>query len=458
MNEGETEHARVAISCRYDSSPHLRCRANGRAAGINDKATDRLAGGQRPGARSQQHGRRLDERRLCFRGASALWTRDRAQSLRGRLLQQSWRGAGSDERPCGRTCRLRHGATDRSETGGLLQQSRRGAAIKKSDVDNALADYDRAVRAEPKVGFFHQERAKARLNKGDIAGSLTEFREAFRLDPKLTSARDQAEALASVRADPKLQQMPANPPVPGRRVALVIGNGLYDRVTTLDNPRRDAALMADELRKVGFASVEVVNDAKLDAMKVALDRFESEAAKSDWAVIYYSGHGIAAGATSYLLPVDIKRVQEDVDLQNVAIPLDRLLSAIQRAKKMRLVILDACRDDPFGGSLKRTITTRAVTRGLARADVGGDAGLLVAYSAQPGAVAADGPAGSNSPYTSALARNMDAPGVEMARVFRLVYDDVSRTTDNKQRPSIERQFGGGDLIFRGVSADGKPAR
>jgi uncharacterized caspase-like protein len=150
-----------------------------------------------------------------------------------------------------------------------------------------------------------------------------------------------------------------------KRVALVIGNSAYQKVARLPNPANDAAAVATMLKAAGFDSVDSrVNLSAVDLRK-ALRDFGSKARDADMAVVYYAGHGIELDGTNYLIPVDAA-LETDADVLDETLPLDRVLFAVEPAKQLRLVILDACRDNPFARTMKRTIASRAIGRGLAK--------------------------------------------------------------------------------------------
>jgi hypothetical protein len=218
----------------------------------------------------------------------------------------------------------------------------------------------------------------------------------------------------------------------GRRIALVIGNSAYKNVPALANPQRDAALVADAFRRTGFETVNLQIDIGRDAMVTALRDFAQQAEAADWAVVYYAGHGMEIGGINYLIPVDAK-LASDRDIGFEAVPLDQVLNAAERANKLRIVILDACRDNPFASQMKRTMTvaSRSVSRGLAAVEP--DAGSLVVFAAKDGETALDG-AGSNSPFASAFVKNLATPGLEVRRLFDFVRDDVMDATQRKQKP------------------------
>jgi hypothetical protein len=216
------------------------------------------------------------------------------------------------------------------------------------------------------------------------------------------------------------------------RIALVIGNSAYENVPALPNPQRDAKLVADVLKRTGFQSVTLLTDLKKDALNNALRNFAVQAETADWAVIYYAGHGMEVAGTNYLIPVDAT-IAADRDISFEAVSLDQVLNAVDRAKKLRLVILDACRDNPFKAHMKRTLTvaSRSVSGGLAPVEP--DAGTLVVYAAKDGQQAADGD-GTDSPFTLAFVKNVQTPGLEVRRLFDYVRDDVMDNTGRQQQP------------------------
>jgi uncharacterized caspase-like protein len=170
-------------------------------------------------------------------------------------------------------------------------------------------------------------------------------------------------------------------------VALVIGNGAYQNVAQLTNPTNDAKLIADALSEDGF-KVTAVDDLDHESFVKALKGFADEADSADWALVYFAGHGIEMGGINYLIPIDAKLLTDrDVDLE--AVPISQVMRAIDGARLLRLVILDACRNNPFSAAMKRTAGEgRDIGRGFARIEP--DRGTLVVYSAKEGTIAADG--------------------------------------------------------------------
>jgi uncharacterized caspase-like protein len=220
--------------------------------------------------------------------------------------------------------------------------------------------------------------------------------------------------------------------VTDHRIALVIGNADYVNVPALPNPARDAALVADALKRSGFESVTVLTNLRKDALIAGLRDFAARAESADWAVVYYAGHGMEVGGINYLIPTDA-RIAADRDIGFEAVPLEQVLNAAERAKKLRLVILDACRDNPFASQMKRTLSvaSRSVTRGLAAVEP--EAGTLVVYAAKDGETAIDGE-GRNSPFALAFVKNLQTPGLEVRRLFDTVRDDVMDATGRRQKP------------------------
>jgi Caspase domain len=172
------------------------------------------------------------------------------------------------------------------------------------------------------------------------------------------------------------------PALAEQRIALVIGNSAYAKVAQLPNPTRDAAAIESLLRSAGFELVLAQRDIGALAMRRSLRDFAERAREADVAVIFYAGHGIEVSGTNYLVPVDAA-LERDIDVEDEAIPLDRLTQILEPAKRLRLVILDACRENPFVGTMKRTIAGRSIGRGLAKVDVL-SSDTLIAFAAKAG--------------------------------------------------------------------------
>lgn len=234
----------------------------------------------------------------------------------------------------------------------------------------------------------------------------------------------------------------SGPALADKRVALVLGNSAYQNVAPLPNPANDGAKMAATLKDAGFDVVDSRRDLPAAETRRALRDFADRARDADIAVVYYAGHGIEVDGSNYLIPVDAK-LERDTDIYDEAFSLDRILIAIEPAKKLRLVILDACRDNPFSKKMKRTVATRAVGQGLAKVEPTSP-NVLIAYSAKAGSTAADGD-GTNSPFTIALAHHLTTPGLDVRRAFGFVRDEVLKTTNNRQEPFVYGSLGGEDV-------------
>jgi len=219
-----------------------------------------------------------------------------------------------------------------------------------------------------------------------------------------------------------------------RRVALVIANGDYIHAGSLKNPVSDARLVSGALKSAGFQIVSADPNLGIAGFRDALRRFRTDAVGSQVALIYYAGHGIEARGKNWLIPTDAT-LQQDADLDYEAIDLDLVLSATEGAG-LRVVILDACRNNPFGHAWKHA--NRAAEAGLAQVDVDD---VLVIYSAGPGQTAMDG-RGDNSPFAEALAKRLPQPGLAIQLLGGMVRDDVLRATGEKQRPYISASITG----------------
>lgn len=206
-----------------------------------------------------------------------------------------------------------------------------------------------------------------------------------------------------------------------KRVALVIGISNYRQVPRLSNPLHDSEAMGALFGKAGFDVVDDKRDLGVADLRRAIREFSDKSRDADIAVIYYAGHGIEVDGTNYLVPADAK-LASDFDVEDEAVSLDRVLRALDPVKQLRLVILDACRDNPFVKTMKRTVSNRAIGRGLARVEPA-TANTLVAFATKAGSVADDG-AGANSQYTSALVKYIAEPGLDVRVAFGRVRDEV----------------------------------
>ncbi|PSO23872.1 caspase family protein [Bradyrhizobium sp. MOS002] len=238
-----------------------------------------------------------------------------------------------------------------------------------------------------------------------------------------------------------------------QRMALVMGNSAYQRAPKLANSANDANLMAETFKKAGFTVVDARNDLSAQDMRRTLRDFGAKARSADIAVIYYAGHGIEIDGNNYLVPVDAQ-LENDTDVYDETIGLDRVLVAIEPAKRLRLVILDACRDNPFSKNMKRTMASRAVARGLAKVEPSSP-NTLVAFAAKAGLTALDGD-GKNSPFATALAHHLATPGLDLRKAFGYVRDEVLQATTNRQEPFIYGSLGGDDVVLAPAAAPTAP--
>jgi tetratricopeptide (TPR) repeat protein len=368
----------------------------------------------------------------------------------------------------------------------------------RGELDAALRDLDEATRREPDKVLPILGRGLVLERKGDLAGARAQFERvvnaprADRASTEIDSmqARETAAArLASYDSgdvQPTLAAVPirvtsetsiptqaitapiASRPLSadrlqatakqGRRVALVIGNSAYTKVPALANPQKDAEAVAASLYNIGFETVTLRNNATKEELINALRAFAAEADKSDWAMVYYAGHGIEVNGINYLIPVDAI-LASDRDVQFETIPLDQILSAMDGARKLKLVVLDACRNNPFAPKLEKSgprevtearstagghIGTRSIGRGLGEVKVSGAS--LVVFAAKHGQTALDGE-GANSPFAVAMVQRIATPGVEINKVFRLVRDDVMEATAGRQEPYTYGSLPGKEDFF-----------
>jgi Tfp pilus assembly protein PilF len=373
----------------------------------------------------------------------------------------------------------------------LVYNSRGDTFRYKGEFTRAIADYEHALQTQfslpalTGLGLTYEK-------MGDLAAARSKFEQvSTSQDPSqltdvskssVETARARLAALDSGAVQPSIpNSLPKatsatsipTPAVPvpsvepaivkataakqGRRVALVIGNSAYSNVPVLDNPQKDAKAIAASLRNIGFDDVTLANDATREKLLNSLRTFADEAEKADWAMVYYAGHGMEVGGVNYLVPVDAK-LAVDRDIQFEAVPLEQVLAAVDTAKKLKLVVLDACRDNPF--SPRKTaapgaaaaspstsgakIASRSIGRGLAEVKTTG--GTLVVFSAKNGEVALDGD-GDNSPFAVAMLQRLATPGVEINKLFRLVRDDVMEATAGRQEPYTYGSLPGREDFF-----------
>jgi tetratricopeptide (TPR) repeat protein len=333
-------------------------------------------------------------------------------------------------------------ALEKTPTSIYALTNRGNVYLAKGDLDAALRDYNEALKINPNYIRAHAYRgqlfekrrdAAARAEYRSASVTLTKFDE---IDTAIARrfAKDRLAALTagapSAAAKPPPGKTAAPVPSGPRKVALIVGNGAYKNVQPLANPPRDAKLIADTLRGLGFATVTLAPDLTRDKFFAALHQFGLEAEKADWAVVYYAGHGMEIGGVNYLIPTDA-RLAADRDAETQAVALEQLIAAVSGARKLRLVILDACRDNPFQKTMQRTIALKLVSKGFSNIEP--EAGFMVVYAAKHGEVALDGDS-ANSPFATILARELRTPKVEVRKLFDIVRDDVWAATKHGQQP------------------------
>jgi tetratricopeptide (TPR) repeat protein len=331
--------------------------------------------------------------------------------------------------------------------------ARRGNVYRgKGDLDAALRDFNDALKLSPNFVYAYVGRAQVYEQRKDLTAARADYRSAGAALNKVeeyetaVARRFAKERLAAlVAADPSLRSQSAEPVAPPagkpaapgapatsapRKVALIVGNGAYRNVAQLPNPPRDAKLIADTLGSLGFQTVTLAPNLTRDQFFAALHDFGREAEKADWAVVYYAGHGMEIGGINYLIPTDAKLAADhDAEMQGVA--LEQVIAAVSGARKLRLVMLDACRDNPFEKTMQHTMALKLVGKGLSNIEP--EAGFMVVYAAKHGETALDGDA-ANSPFAIALAREIRMPKVEVRRLFDIVRDDVWKATNKQQQP------------------------
>jgi uncharacterized caspase-like protein len=244
----------------------------------------------------------------------------------------------------------------------------------------------------------------------------------------------------------------------------VIGNSAYRNAVKLGNPQNDAQAIGTALRNIGFDSVTVLVNLTRENLLDALRAFSDNARTADWAMVYYAGHGIELNGVDYLVPVDAK-ITSERDALSQGVPLAEVTAATEGARKLKLVLLDACRDNPFLGQPRKpsapaVVASASVTSGEAGtrslnqslgpakglAQVKASSGTLVFFAAKEGQAALDGD-GDDSPFAVAMLQRIATPGVEIGKIFRLVRDDVMEATAGRQEPFVYGSLPGNEDFY-----------
>ena len=313
----------------------------------------------------------------------------------------------------------------------------------KGDHDRAISDYNKAIELDPKYANTYYNRGLSLEVKNKLHDALSDFLRFSELAPndpdgpkKVAQIREKLKSASPSVASasqppPAVQTIPTASATSTKRVALLIGNTRYQNAARLDNPKNDVELISGSFKKAGFSTVLVKQDLGVNDFNAALQEFAPIADTADVAVIYYAGHAIEFGGVNYLIPVDAKlKSDRDISLQTVEAP--KLITAMSGSKKLKMLILDACRDNPFATQMARTMASRSMGRGLARMEA--DKGEMIVYSARAGELADDGQ-GKNSPFAEAFAKRLqNDPPLELRWFFDHVRDDVLDSTKGKQQP------------------------
>ena len=305
----------------------------------------------------------------------------------------------------------------------------RGAiALELRKYAEAVDDISEAIKLSTfKHPTDYQRRGLAYEKLGQKALAMADYTAAIELNvPNLAQrearilARErlgvlQGETVAAQQPAPSKEVLP--PPIdPGRRVALVIGVGGYRNAPALRNPPNDAAAVAKALRELGFSDVTEVLDPTRSALEAALMNFGDKAAEADWSVIFYAGHGMQVDGHNFLIPTDAK-LESDRHVDFETVVLDRVIDSMNGTKKLGLVILDACRDNPFLKRMKQTRSVRSFGQGLAAVEPG--QGQMIVYATKDGSVAEDGD-GEHSPFTTALLQHIHEARLDIRLLFSKV--------------------------------------
>lgn len=358
----------------------------------------------------------------------------------------------------------------------------------KGDVDGALQNYGEAIRLRPDYMFTYEHRGRLLARLGKTEDAIADFNAAVSLRPNLTSAylqrgqtyetlgelekakadyeqaatrapaayTEDADVVASTARErlakltgkaPQANDVKALPAKTsdGARLALVIGNGAYDRVPSLRNPSNDARQLVVVLRELGFRVIEGYDLGSTD-LRGKIAEFGSALPGTEVALFYYAGHGLQVGGRNYLVPVDAK-LERPSSIDTEAVDVGAVLSDMEAEKRVSLVFLDACRDNPFSRNLARSFgSSRSTAVGQGLAQINGGIGTLITFATSPDTVALDGD-GTNSPFTEALLKHIRTPNLEIRSMLTRVRADVIKATRERQVPWDHSSLTG-DFYFR----------
>jgi hypothetical protein len=330
------------------------------------------------------------------------------------------------------------------------------------DHDRALAAASESLRNNPNGLYGRKNRADSLEGKGDLQGALADFRWVLARDPQMTERAGLESAAAIERIEQKLAVRSSPPPapvtqsspsqpstlalVPGRRVALVIGNDRYENLPGLQKAVNDARAVTERLARIGFEVIHAEN-ANRRTMNQKLAELTGRIGRGDTAFFFFAGHGVAIKDTNYLLPVDTPAVREGQEglITREAIGADVVLDALQeRGARVSLLVLDACRDNPF-----KTANSRGVggTRGLGQMQA--PEGVFVLYSAGFGQTAldrlSDDDKNPNSVFTRTFVRLLERPGLSLQELAKITQGEVRKlaaSINHVQMPAYYDQVDG----------------
>jgi uncharacterized caspase-like protein len=242
---------------------------------------------------------------------------------------------------------------------------------------------------------------------------------------------------------------------PERRVALVIGNSAYQNVPALDNPAHDAHAISDKLQSLGFQVISGYDLGKA-ATQTAIAEFAEAARGSDVALFFYAGHGMQVDGANYMVPVDAA-LKDEISLDFETVPIEFIWRQMSRGAKVRVVFLDACRDNPFARALAASGASTPAAGGLAEMQIepGAKAGALIAFATSPGRLAYDGTSG-HSPFTAGLLAHLGDADSPLTTVMTRVTADVLAATNGAQRPWVSASLAG-DVVLNRATPLGAPA-
>ncbi len=341
-----------------------------------------------------------------------------------------------------------------------IAKKREAAFVTRADIllalgktTEAIDDYSEAIKPGEAAPQAYAGRAQAYEKQGRTALAVLDYQKAVTLDAGDPLQR-QARLLAQERlAALENQKAPQASVIPatgktydlGRRIALVVGQSAYRYADALPNPTNDAAAVAQTFRQLGFTEVQEIRNAPRGELETAIKDFGDRAEEADWAVVFYAGHGMQIDGHNYLIPTDAKVARAE-HAEFETLNLDRVLASAGGAKKLGIVILDACRNNPFLERLsERSRGTRALAGGFARVEP--RKGQLVVYATRENHTAADG-GDEHSPFTHALLYHISEPGIDVERLFRRVRDTVLERTSNAQEPFTYGSLPDTDLYFK----------